>query len=330
MTYRCIELHSHTLHSDGRFSPGELCRAAKEECYDGIALTDHNTISGLEEMDEALIAETLPVIPGIEWTTFYGHLVVLGADRFVDWRFARPETIDASLREIREAGGTVGIAHPFEFGSPFCTGCHWDFKVQNWDLVDYIEVWSEPFPLSSPRGRVKNPLAFEWWTELLQEGHRIAAASGRDWHGPDEKPVLPGVTYLGLEGPAITAPGVKAALRAGRTFVTLGPVLDAALSWEGGACGLGGTAPPGLCTLSLSLGSDRRKPRWEPFGLSPRELRLVHNGRTLGAIPCGGEYRGTRRLDLEPGWLRVELYGAWGDRRETLLAFTSPMYIEVQ
>ena len=90
MSYLPCELHCHTLHSDGDFSVKELQEAARENHLSLIALTDHNTMSGWDELD----ASILPVIRGIEWTTYFGHMLVLGAGEFVDWRDAVPDNID--------------------------------------------------------------------------------------------------------------------------------------------------------------------------------------------------------------------------------------------
>ena len=38
-------LHLHSTHSDGVYSPGELVRIAKAEGYRALAITDHDTVS---------------------------------------------------------------------------------------------------------------------------------------------------------------------------------------------------------------------------------------------------------------------------------------------
>ena len=72
MSYLPCELHCHTLHSDGDFSVKELQEAAKENHLSLIALTDHNTMSGWDELDDSVV----PAIRGIEWTTYFGHMLV--------------------------------------------------------------------------------------------------------------------------------------------------------------------------------------------------------------------------------------------------------------
>ena len=44
-----VDLHTHSTASDGEKSPSELVFAAKENGVDVLALTDHDTVDGLEE-----------------------------------------------------------------------------------------------------------------------------------------------------------------------------------------------------------------------------------------------------------------------------------------
>lgn len=61
-----IDLHVHSTASDGQYTPTELVQMAKEKAFSAIAITDHDTVSGLEEGKQT--AEKLGVIfvPGIE------------------------------------------------------------------------------------------------------------------------------------------------------------------------------------------------------------------------------------------------------------------------
>ncbi len=324
--YRAMEMHSHTLHSDGQFTVAELCKACKERELDGVALTDHNTLSGCAEATPELQADTLPVVDGIEWTTFYGHMLVLGADAYVDWRSATPDTIDAYTEAIQKVNGAVGVAHPYSLGSPFCTGCHWVFSVRNWETVDYIEVWSGEFPQFEP---INEP-AYQFWTDLLNQGHKLAATNGRDWHGPDgdKKPHMP-VTYLGVEGGTVNNVTAREALHSGRSYVTSGPALAVKLVQRGLSYGLGETVRPGEAAVCWQLDCSVRKAQWEAFGIQPKEVVLIQNGAPVASLPCGGAMveEGCFTLPLWPGWLRLEVTGEYMGKEAQLLAFTSPIYI---
>ncbi len=65
------ELHTHTFHSDGSQSLLELAQSAKEAGIETIALTDHNTQSGLIDREQVEASTGIRIIPGMEWTTFY-------------------------------------------------------------------------------------------------------------------------------------------------------------------------------------------------------------------------------------------------------------------
>ena len=62
-----VDLHLHTLASDGRLTPTELVRLAAGQGVKTVAVTDHDTTDGLEEAFDAAREFTgLRVIPGIE------------------------------------------------------------------------------------------------------------------------------------------------------------------------------------------------------------------------------------------------------------------------
>ncbi|MDR2786406.1 MAG: PHP domain-containing protein [Treponema sp.] len=62
-----IDLHTHSTASDGSLSPAALVRAAKEQGLSALALTDHDTIAGLEEAGEEAKKRNIRFIPGIEF-----------------------------------------------------------------------------------------------------------------------------------------------------------------------------------------------------------------------------------------------------------------------
>ena len=60
-------LHNHTTHSDGIFTPTELVKVAKEEGYKAVVATDHDTVTAYDEMKAACAAEGLETIFGCEF-----------------------------------------------------------------------------------------------------------------------------------------------------------------------------------------------------------------------------------------------------------------------
>ncbi len=64
-----IDLHIHTLYSDGMSEPADIVECAAEQDYDLIAITDHDGIGGISEAQEAGRRLGLRVISGIELAT---------------------------------------------------------------------------------------------------------------------------------------------------------------------------------------------------------------------------------------------------------------------
>jgi len=81
MTY---DLHSHSTASDGTLSPTELVQRAFDKGVQVLALTDHDTTSGLAEAMQEAQRLGLQLIPGVEvsvtWETQVIHIVALGID----------------------------------------------------------------------------------------------------------------------------------------------------------------------------------------------------------------------------------------------------------
>ena len=64
-----IDLHMHSCFSDGTDTPDELVRKASEAGVGLIALTDHNTLGGIEEFRQACSRYGQAGIPGVELST---------------------------------------------------------------------------------------------------------------------------------------------------------------------------------------------------------------------------------------------------------------------
>ena len=121
-----IDLHVHSLVSDGSFKPGELAVHAKEQGLAAFALTDHDVMAGCAEAAAAASAAGVEFINGMEMTMdFKGlkiHVVCLGFDekhngfqsmykkiraikegRIEDIiEFVRRKGIDISLEKVQE------------------------------------------------------------------------------------------------------------------------------------------------------------------------------------------------------------------------------------
>lgn len=69
MNKQRLDLHTHTIYSDGELTPYELFTKAKEIGLTHIAVTDHDTIAGIAEERRAAEEVGIAFIPGIEIST---------------------------------------------------------------------------------------------------------------------------------------------------------------------------------------------------------------------------------------------------------------------
>lgn len=83
---RIADLHLHTTASDGTLTPSELLLLARREGISTVAITDHDTVSGIAEA-KCELPEGMRLIPGVEFSCIYDgetpflfHLLGYGID----------------------------------------------------------------------------------------------------------------------------------------------------------------------------------------------------------------------------------------------------------
>ena len=81
-----VDLHVHSTRSDGTYTPTELVNYAVEKGLSAFALTDHDTIDGINEAVEAAKDKPVTVIPGIEYSTEYLGRDVHIVGLFIDYK----------------------------------------------------------------------------------------------------------------------------------------------------------------------------------------------------------------------------------------------------
>ena len=97
------DLHLHTTASDGRLEPKDLVSLAVKVGLDVIAITDHDTIGGIEPALAAAEAfPSLMVIPGVEINTDVPHGEVHILGYFIDFTDQKLEVALQRLRDSRE------------------------------------------------------------------------------------------------------------------------------------------------------------------------------------------------------------------------------------
>ncbi len=111
-----IDLHTHSTESDGTLTPEELITLAKEKGLTAIALTDHDTIDGLEAARATAEQLDVELVPGIELSTDYNgtEVHVLGyyieetnpafLKKLDEFRCGREERNHKMVQRLREEG----------------------------------------------------------------------------------------------------------------------------------------------------------------------------------------------------------------------------------
>ena len=108
----CIDLHVHTLYSgDSSITPRRLVEALHAHSFlKTIAITDHNTLEGYHYVSKLATAypDTL-VIPGIEASTPYGDLIIVGTED----RPPHPSMPEKLIEFAEERNSVTIIPHPY-------------------------------------------------------------------------------------------------------------------------------------------------------------------------------------------------------------------------
>lgn len=68
-----IDLHTHSTSSDGFLTPSELLNKAVNLGLEALSLTDHDAISGLNELHKAAEHKNIEIVNGAEMSVYYPH-----------------------------------------------------------------------------------------------------------------------------------------------------------------------------------------------------------------------------------------------------------------
>ncbi len=116
-----VDLHIHSTASDGTLTPAEIVARAQQQNLNAIALTDHDTVGGIDEFLAAASSTNLTAIPGVEISSLFSgrEIHILGffidhhspellafLDRIRDGRNARN---DEMLRRLRSLGYDISL-----------------------------------------------------------------------------------------------------------------------------------------------------------------------------------------------------------------------------
>ena len=217
-----VNLHMHTVYSDGSGSHQDIANAAIQAGVDVVIVTDHNIL--VQDVEGYFKSSAKPerkdgsrvlLLVGEEVhdptrMPQKSHLLVFGAGREMSGLGNKPQRlIDAVIK----AGGLAFIAHPYDLELPAFHEA--DISWEDWDARGYtgIELWNG---FSELKTVVKNklqgifyvyfpqlighgplPQTLRKWDELTARGQKVVAVGGSDAHalkmslGPLRRVVFP-------------------------------------------------------------------------------------------------------------------------------------------
>jgi len=182
---RYVDLHVHTNHSDGTLAPARTVEAAADAGLAAVAVTDHDTTSGVPEAIDAARRLGLEVVSGIELTAEDGqremHILGYGidpeheelravTDRLQRSRFERARQMVERLAEIGielDFDELIEAAGPGNIGRP-----HVARKIYELGAVGSVQ---EAFDRYIARHR---PAYVDRWRISPRDALRIVHASG--------------------------------------------------------------------------------------------------------------------------------------------------------
>lgn len=243
--YKRLELHNHTTESDGNMTPLELIQFMQQDKVDAFAITDHNTISGHQKIKGILseLGSDLSCIYGMEYTTYYGHILCFNLNEYVPWENININKPELLFQAVKERGALTGIAHPFSKGHPFARGCRFDMNIKDYHSFDFIEIINNSQSLNEINKR-----GIQWWEELVLNGYPLACTSGMDLHKHREMKNQ-FATFIEGDSDGFMEEELKAAIKKQRTWVSRGPILETTidLTHEKLTFSIVSTKKPGYC-----------------------------------------------------------------------------------
>lgn len=316
------DLHIHTIHSDGRNTVCEVIALARGRGLDFIALTDHNTISQNKEFIEIGSSyEDLLVIPGMEITTFYGHMNVLNIDRYIDFRRKSKEDFKKLIEEVHNNGGVVSVNHPDISREPMCRDC--PFRYRDIDDFDAIEVWNGPW-------HILNSESISWWHNLLIKGYKVTAIGGSDYHGVDLTRIGEPTTWIYID--SLSTENVLKSIKMGRAYITYipdEPIIDIKAIDSNGNSYIFGDEIKASTNEYIELIIDVKKAKGST-------LRIITENNIYKNIDIiNNEFKHKERIKAKDiRFIRIEI-GRYNDpyklipyNSDDLLALTNPFYIK--
>jgi predicted metal-dependent phosphoesterase TrpH len=217
------DLHMHTNHSDGTLTPSELARLARQQGVDAVALTDHDTVSGLEELVAEVNRLGLEAISGIELSARFspGTLHILGygfdpqgpiREKLIRFQKAREERNPRILEKLKSLGMPLTLEEVKELsGAKGQVGRPHIAKAM--EAKSYVKSYEEAFDRYLTKGAPAYVSKASWEAkeciDMIHESEGVAVIAHpiqMKLQGQNLLSQITELTRLGLDGLEVTHP----------------------------------------------------------------------------------------------------------------------------
>ena len=196
-----VNLHNHSLFSDGSASVEEIAATALKAKLDAVIITDHNImIRGFDHYfqdgDKKVLVLTGEEIHNQNRQPQKSHLLVFGSNQELAHLAEFPQKL---IDQVNNLNGVSFLAHPHESDMPFfgekaITWEDWGVKgftgIEIWNGLSELKTVAHNkleglFYLFFPAflAHAPNVETLKKWDELLSQGNKIVAVGGVDAHG---------------------------------------------------------------------------------------------------------------------------------------------------
>lgn len=252
---------------------------AKQRGLDFIELSDHNTITQLDFMNDIQAKEPgFLLIPGIEYTTYQGHANAIGATKWVDHKIGQPNvTIAGAADAIRAQGAIMSINHPVLDIGDLCIGCAWKHELDP-SKIGGVEIGTLGITAGASLFSAR---AIAFWDAILDKGAKVPALGGSDDHRAGLStglfPAKIGSPTTLVRATELSVQGILDGIKKGATVVKLDSPDDAMVELEA-APAKGGSGPDALGFPGDTIGVRSIVLRARVTKGNGQTVRFVKNG----------------------------------------------------